>query len=82
MANLLFEKAYKTYISKMWDVGVDQIDKYVLERVPMAMNYDERYLNKDFQNLPQNGFTKLFENMLNHPNIELQVNTDAKEHIL
>lgn len=79
--NLLFEKAYKTYTSKMWGIGVETIDKYVLDRVPMAMSYDERYLNKDFQYLPVNGFHEIFENMLNHPNIELQLNTDAMEHI-
>ena len=55
----------------------EQIDKYVLERVPMAMNYDERYLNKDFQYLPTQGFTRLFENMLNHPNIKVRLSTDA-----
>ena len=74
---LLFEKAYRTYTSKMWGIQPEQIDKYVLERVPMAMNYDERYLNKDFQYLPTEGFTKLFENMLDHPNIEVRLNTDA-----
>ena len=78
---LLFEKAYKTYTSKQWGIGVDKIDKYVLERVPMAMNYDERYLNKDFQYLPKEGFTKLFENMLDHPNIEVKLNTDAMDYI-
>ncbi|MCH5203631.1 MAG: UDP-galactopyranose mutase [Oscillospiraceae bacterium] len=80
-AQLLFEKAYKTYISKMWGVGVDTIDKYVLERVPMAMNYDERYLNKDFQYLPKNGFIEIFRNMLDHPNIKLTLNEDALKHI-
>lgn len=74
---LLFEKAYRTYISKMWGLQPEEIDKYVLDRVPMAMSYDERYLNKDFQYLPQNGFTKLFEKMLQHPNIQVKLNTDA-----
>lgn len=79
--NLLFDKAYKTYTSKMWGIGVDKIDKYVLERVPMAMNYDERYLNKDYQYLPVKGFTEIFRNMLAHPNIDLELNTDALKHI-
>lgn len=79
--NLLFEKAYKTYTSKMWGIGVDKVDKYVLERVPMAMSYDERYLNKDFQYLPVNGFNEIFENMLKHPNIKLMLNEDALNHI-
>lgn len=78
---LLFEKAYRTYTSKMWGIEPEQIDKYVLDRVPMAMGYDERYLNKDFQYLPVQGFTKLFEEMLNHPNIQVQLNVDALEHL-
>ena len=78
---LLFEKAFKTYTSKMWGTDVNKIDKYVLERVPFAMNYDERYLNKDFQYLPKNGFTKLFENMLDHSNITVHLDTDALKHI-
>lgn len=78
---LLFEKAYRTYTSKMWGIEPEQIDKYVLDRVPMAMGYDERYLNKDFQYLPMQGFTKLFEEMLNHPNIQVQLNVDALAHL-
>lgn len=78
---LLFEKAYRTYTSKMWGVEPEEIDKYVLDRVPMAMGYDERYLNKDFQYLPVQGFTRLFEEMLNHPNISVQLNVDALEHL-
>jgi len=79
--NLLFEKAYRTYVSKMWDVPPEKIDPYVLERVPMAMNYDERYLNKDFQYLPVEGFTALFRKMLDHPNISLQMGTDALDQL-
>ncbi|MCI8422171.1 MAG: UDP-galactopyranose mutase [Lawsonibacter sp.] len=78
---LLFEKAYHTYTSKMWGIQPERIDKYVLDRVPMAMGYDERYLNKDFQYLPVPGFTKLFEAMLDHPNIQVSLNTDALEHL-
>lgn len=79
--NLLFEKAYRTYTSKMWGLQPEKIDKYVLDRVPMAMSYDRRYLNKDFQYLPVLGFTGLFENLLDHPNITVQLNTDALEHL-
>ena len=78
---LLFEKAFRTYTSKMWGTDVNKIDKYVLERVPFAMNYDERYLNKDFQYLPKKGFTEIFRNMLDHSNINVRLCTDALEHI-
>ncbi len=75
--NLLFQKAYRTYISKMWGMQPEEIDPYVLNRVPMAMSYDRRYLNKDFQYLPVHGFTSLFKNILDHPNITVRLNTDA-----
>jgi UDP-galactopyranose mutase len=81
-ANRLFDKAYKTYTSKMWDVPVDKIDRYVLDRVPVRLGYDERYLMSDFQYLPVRGFTELFENLLKHPNITVELNTDALLHIL
>lgn len=80
-ANLLFEKAYKTYTAKQWGLSTDEIDKSVMDRVPMAMNFDERYLNKDFQYLPEYGFTQIFENMLNHPNITLELNQDGLKDI-
>ena len=80
--NLLFNKAYKTYCAKQWDVPVDTLDKTIMNRVPMAMNYDERYMNKDFQYLPRGGFTALFQNLLNHPNITTRLNEDAIDHIL
>lgn len=71
---LLFEKAYKTYIAKQWGLNPEEIDKSVLERVPMAMSFDNRYINKDFQYLPKLGFKEIFKNMLNHPNIEVELN--------
>ncbi|GHU50127.1 UDP-galactopyranose mutase [Clostridia bacterium] len=78
---LLFDKAYKTYCAKQWDIPVETIDKSIMDRVPVAMNYDERYMNKDFQYLPEKGFTKLFENLLDHENISIETNTDAAAHI-
>lgn len=79
--SLLFEKSFRNYTSKMWGIGVDEVEPYVLERSPFALNYDERYLNKDFQYLPVQGFTELFRNMLNHPNIKVTLNCDALDHI-
>lgn len=79
--NLLFEKAYRTYTAKMWGLEPEQIDRSVLNRAMMSLGYDERYQNKDFQYLPKYGFTKLFEQMLDHPNITIKLNCDALEHI-
>lgn len=79
--NLLFEKCYRTYCAKQWDIPIESLDKSIMERVPMAMSYDERYMNKDFQYIPKNGFSQLFKKMLDHPNISLHLNYDVLPHI-
>ncbi len=79
--NLLFDKAFKTYISKMWDIPLEEVDYYVLGRRAFVAGYDERVADYDYQGLPKEGFTKLFQNMLNHPNIDIRLNTDALDYI-
>lgn len=78
---MLIEKAFVPYIAKMWDMKVDQVDSYVLGRRSMSMNYDERVADYDFQGLPKEGFTKIFEQMLDHKNISVSLNTDALDHV-
>lgn len=79
--NLLFEKSYRTYCAKQWGIPTEKLDKSIIERVPMAMSYDERYMNKDFQYIPENGFTALFAAMLDHPKIRVRTGEDALEHL-
>lgn len=79
--NLLFKKAYRTYCAKQWGIPTALLDKSIMDRVPMAMSYDERYMNKDFQYIPKAGFTALFTKLLDHPNIKVELNTDAVSHI-
>lgn len=79
--NLLFEKAYKNYCAKQWGIPINLLDKSIMDRVPMAIGYDERYMNKDFQYIPKGGFTNLFSKILDHPNITVQLNDDAIPHL-
>lgn len=79
--NLLFEKSYRTYCAKQWDIPPEKLDQSIMGRSAIALSYDERYMNKDFQFLPRNGFTVLFRNMLDHPNISVECNCDALDRI-
>ena len=79
--NLLFEKSFRTYCAKQWDVDPAKLDVSIMGRSAIAMGYDERYMNKDFQFLPRGGFTKMFENMLDHPNITVETGCDALDHL-
>ena len=75
----LYEKLIKNYTYKQWNRYPDELSKSVLSRIPIRMDHDTRYFSDKFQALPTNGYTSIFENMLNHPNIEVRINTDYFE---
>lgn len=52
-----------------------------MDRVPMAISYEERYMKRDFQFLPSDGYTALFQNMLSHPLIHVHLGEDANTHL-
>lgn len=80
-ANFLYEKDYSLYTAKQWGISPEDIDISVLNRVPVLFSYKEGYFEDTYQVMPKYGFTKFFENMLNHPNITIQLETDAVEYI-
>lgn len=72
----LYEKLFKHYTKKQWDKYPEELDASVLNRIPVRLNEDGRYFSDQFQAIPKAGYTKIFENMLNHPNITVLLNTD------
>jgi UDP-galactopyranose mutase len=74
----LYEKFFKNYTKKQWGVYPSELDKAVTSRIPTRTNTDDRYFTDDFQYMPLNGYTRMFENMLSHPNIHILLNTDYK----
>jgi len=73
---VLYEKMFRHYTKKQWDKYPEELDASVLDRIPVRTNYDDRYFSDTFQALPEGGYTKLFEAILNHPNIEILLDTD------
>ncbi|WP_426485244.1 UDP-galactopyranose mutase [Flavobacterium sp. 2] len=73
---VLYEKMFKYYTKKQWDKYPIELDASVLERIPVRTNYDDRYFSDKYQALPNGGYTQLFKNILNHPNIEVLLDTD------
>jgi len=78
-ADFLWEKDYKLYTSKQWGVDPSEIDKSVLRRVPVRLDYKDGYFDDKYQLLPKDGYYKFIENVLNHKNIDLILNTNALE---
>lgn len=73
---VLYEKMFKHYTKKQWDKYPVELDTSVLDRIPVRTNYDDRYFSDKYQALPQGGYTQLFENIINNPNIEVLLETD------
>ena len=79
LADFVYEKIFLHYTEKQWVFPPDKISGAVTARVPICVGRDDRYFNDRFQALPKFGYTKLVENILDHKNIKLLLNTDFKE---
>jgi UDP-galactopyranose mutase len=77
----LYEKFFRNYTRKQWDLDPSQLDASVTSRVPIRMNRDDRYFTDTYQSMPLFGFTRMFETMLDHPRIHIMLNTDYHEII-
>ena len=77
----VYENVFANYTAKQWEIPVSQIDKSVINRVPVVLGYDDRYFQDKYQYMPKYGFTDIFKNILDHDNISIQLNKDAIEYI-
>lgn len=75
----LYEKFFRGYTRKQWGLDPSELDAQVTARVPTRTNRDARYFTDTYQAMPRRGFTRLFENMLDHPNIKIMLNTDYRD---
>jgi UDP-galactopyranose mutase len=75
----LYEKFFRGYTRKQWALDPSELDKSVTARVPTRTNTDDRYFADKFQAIPADGYTKMFERMLDHPNIDLLLGVDFAE---
>ncbi|HEV7255703.1 MAG TPA: UDP-galactopyranose mutase [Mesorhizobium sp.] len=72
----LYETFFQGYTRKQWGLDPSELDKSVTARVPTRVNTDDRYFLDKFQAMPLHGFTRMFENMLDHDNIAIELGTD------
>jgi UDP-galactopyranose mutase len=75
----LYEKFFRNYTRKQWGLDPSELDASVTARVPTRTNRDDRYFTDTYQAMPLHGYTRMFENMLDHPNIKIMLNTDYRE---
>ena len=75
----LYEKFFRNYTRKQWGMDPSELDAQVTARVPVRTNRDDRYFTDTYQAMPRRGYTRLFERMLDHPNIKVMLNTSYAE---
>jgi UDP-galactopyranose mutase len=76
VGNDLYEKFFRGYTIKQWGLDPSQLAASVAARIPTRINRDDRYFTDSFQNMPADGYAKLFERMLDRPSIDVQVGVD------
>lgn len=79
LADFIYQKVFANYTAKQWGCQVEEIAPEVTARVPIHISRDNRYFQDRYQAVPKHGYSKIFEKMLNHPNISLLLNTDFKQ---
>lgn len=72
----LYELFFRGYTRKQWGVDPSKLDKSVTARVPTRVNTDDRYFGDSYQFMPKQGYTRMFERMLDNPRISVMVQTD------
>ncbi len=75
----LYEKLFRNYTRKQWGKDPSELDAQVTARIPVRTNRDDRYFTDKFQCMPKQGYTRMFENMLDHRNITLALGCDFRE---
>jgi len=75
----LYEKFFRGYTRKQWGLDPSELDKQVTSRIPTRTNTDDRYFSDTFQAMPLNGYTAMFERMLDHPRIERELGVDFRD---
>lgn len=79
VAEYVYNNIFLKYTMKQWGQTPSEVDQSVTARVPVVISYDNRYFHDTYQMMPEDGFTAMFKNMLDSDNIEVRLNTDAKE---
>ena len=80
-AEFLFDKDYKLYTAKQWNLQPEEIDPSILKRVPIVLSYGDTYFYDKYEFMPKDGFVELYKNIVNYPGIDIQLNIEALEHI-
>lgn len=74
VGNEIYENFFKGYTEKQWGISAKKLDASVTARIPVRYGENDDYIIEGFQAMPKEGYTKMFEKMINNQNIDLMLN--------
>ncbi len=77
IADYVYENVFLYYTMKQWGQKPEEISPEVTERVPVLISHDNRYFQDKYQGMPKEGYTVMFQNILDHPNITVRLREDC-----
>ena len=81
VADYVYEHVFVHYTMKQWGQTPEEIDPNTTARVPVFLSRDDRYFQDTYQGMPLEGYTPMFERMLDHPGITVELSTDALDRL-
>lgn len=81
IADYVYENIFLHYTMKQWGQTPEEISPEVTARVPVLISHDNRYFQDTYQGMPRDGYTAMFEKMLDHPDITVKMGTDCRDHL-
>ena len=81
LADYIYKNIFRHYTMKQWNLKPEELDSGVTGRVPVYISRDNRYFQDRYQAMPKLGYTKMFDRMIDHPNIKVLLNADYREII-
>ena len=71
------ENIFRCYSEKQWGIPFEKMDSSAPDRVPIRLSREDGYFTDTYQGMPADGYTAMFERMLDHPDITLALGTPA-----
>lgn len=81
LSNFVYENIFETYTVKQWGGKPENICPEVTARVPVRISKENGYFTDRFQGIPEFGYTAMFERMLTHPSVTVELNVDARNEL-
>lgn len=82
VADYVYENVFLHYTMKQWGQTPDEIDPSITGRVPVFVGDDDRYFPQaPHQGMPKEGYTRMFERLLDHDLIDVFCDVDVRDYL-